>query len=164
MALYRAAVVRVAGDHRGNGSRRSKQARNPRDVKVAFAQEIVARFHDRAAADKALADFEARFKQGEIPENLEEVKLTTGTEPMLLLSGSQAGRLDRQHVRGDAHDRAGRGQSRRRESHRQDRQVAGEPGRLYCRWASVNSPKSRAPEANFDRWSGRTVCSDSKIP
>ena len=58
--------------------------RNPRDVKVMFAREIVARFHDRAAADKALADFEALFKQGEIPENLEEVKLTTGTEPMLL--------------------------------------------------------------------------------
>ena len=58
--------------------------RNPREIKVAFAQEIVARFHDRAAALKALSDFEARFKQGETPENLEEVKLTTGTEPMLL--------------------------------------------------------------------------------
>ena len=43
--------------------------RNPRDIKVGFAQEIVARFHNRAAAEKALADFEARFKQGEVPEN-----------------------------------------------------------------------------------------------
>ena len=39
------------------------QGRNPRDVKVGFAQEIVARFHDRTAAEKALADFEARFRR-----------------------------------------------------------------------------------------------------
>src|SRR5690349_24643403 len=44
--------------------------RNPRDIKVGFAQEIVTRFHDKVAAQKALADFEARFKQGEIPEQI----------------------------------------------------------------------------------------------
>jgi tyrosyl-tRNA synthetase len=60
-----------------------KAGRNPRDVKVAFAGEIVTRFHNRAAADKALADFEARFKQGEIPDNIPEVTLPTGGEPML---------------------------------------------------------------------------------
>jgi len=52
------------------------RGRNPRDIKVALAQEIVARFHDRAAADKALADFEARFRQGEVPADLPEVALT----------------------------------------------------------------------------------------
>jgi tyrosyl-tRNA synthetase len=46
--------------------------RNPRDIKVAFAQEIVARFHDRTASERALADFEARFKQGEVPEDMRE--------------------------------------------------------------------------------------------
>ena len=51
--------------------------RNPRDVKVAFAQEIVARFHNRAAAEKALADFEARFKQGEMPEDMPEHTINT---------------------------------------------------------------------------------------
>ena len=49
--------------------------RNPRDIKVAFAQEIVARFHDKAAAAHALADFEARFRQGALPEDLPEVQL-----------------------------------------------------------------------------------------
>lgn len=49
--------------------------RNPRDVKVAFAQEIVARFHDNAAAAHALADFEARFRQGALPEDLPEVEI-----------------------------------------------------------------------------------------
>jgi len=51
------------------------QGRNPRDVKVAFAQEIVARFHDRAAADEALRQFEATFRQGEVPANIPEFTL-----------------------------------------------------------------------------------------
>lgn len=45
--------------------------RNPRDIKVALAQEIIERFHSKAAADDALADFEARFRQGAIPDDLE---------------------------------------------------------------------------------------------
>ncbi|MBI2508617.1 MAG: tyrosine--tRNA ligase [Betaproteobacteria bacterium] len=49
--------------------------RNPREVKVAFAREIVARFHGSAAADKALGDFEARFRQREIPADIPEVRL-----------------------------------------------------------------------------------------
>ena len=38
---------------------------NPRNIKVRFAQEIVARFHSPAAAEQALADFEARFQKGD---------------------------------------------------------------------------------------------------
>ena len=57
-----------------------EEGRNPRDVKVAFAQEIVARFHDPAAATAALADFEARFKQGEIPANIPAVTVRGGTD------------------------------------------------------------------------------------
>jgi len=49
--------------------------RNPRDIKVGFAQEIVARFHDQSAAQRALADFEARFKQGEIPADIPVVSV-----------------------------------------------------------------------------------------
>jgi tyrosyl-tRNA synthetase len=52
--------------------------RNPRDIKVMFAQEIISRFHDRAAAEKALADFEARFKQGAIPDDIAEMTLDGG--------------------------------------------------------------------------------------
>jgi len=57
--------------------------RNPRDIKVRFAQEIVARFHDRAAADKALADFEARFREGKIPDDIEQHTISTQGEPIL---------------------------------------------------------------------------------
>ena len=49
--------------------------RNPRDVKVELAQEIVTRFHNRAAAENALADFEARFRQGAMPDEMHEVAL-----------------------------------------------------------------------------------------
>lgn len=49
---------------------------NPRDYKVRFAQEMIARFHDQAAAGRALENFEARFKQGLVPEDLEEIRLS----------------------------------------------------------------------------------------
>jgi tyrosyl-tRNA synthetase len=49
--------------------------RNPRDAKVMLAQEIVARFHSRAAADRALATFEARFRHGAVPDDIEAVSL-----------------------------------------------------------------------------------------
>lgn len=49
--------------------------RNPRDIKVVLAQEIVARFHGTDAARTALTDFESRFKQHEIPDDVPEVKL-----------------------------------------------------------------------------------------
>ena len=45
---------------------------NPRDVKVRFAKEIVARFHDAAAAERALEDFESRFRHGGVPDDLPE--------------------------------------------------------------------------------------------
>ncbi|MDR2241083.1 MAG: tyrosine--tRNA ligase [Zoogloeaceae bacterium] len=52
--------------------------RNPRDVKVLLAQEIVQRFHSRQAAEDALADFEARFRQGAIPQDIENVTVACG--------------------------------------------------------------------------------------
>src|SRR5437879_13498321 len=47
--------------------------RNPRDVKVLFAREIVTRFHSAGAAERAQADFEARFKHGVTPEGIPEI-------------------------------------------------------------------------------------------
>jgi tyrosyl-tRNA synthetase len=52
--------------------------RNPRDAKVLLAQEIVERFHSGQAARDALAEFEARFKDGALPESMPEVTLHTG--------------------------------------------------------------------------------------
>ncbi|MDE0926620.1 MAG: tyrosine--tRNA ligase [Methylophilaceae bacterium] len=47
---------------------------NPRNIKVGFAQEIVARFHSQADAEKALSDFQTRAKGG-IPDDVPEVAL-----------------------------------------------------------------------------------------
>lgn len=52
--------------------------RNPRDVKVMLAQELVARFHSRSAADEALAEFEARFSRGVLPSDMPEFVVEVG--------------------------------------------------------------------------------------
>lgn len=56
--------------------------RNPRDIKVLFAKEIVARFHSSKAAEAAEADFDARFRQGALPEDMPEITLPAGGKPM----------------------------------------------------------------------------------
>jgi tyrosyl-tRNA synthetase len=53
------------------------QGRNPRDVKVLLAQEIVARFHGQQAAVDALTEFEARFQKGVLPDDMPEVSLAS---------------------------------------------------------------------------------------
>ena len=50
------------------------EGQNPRDIKVALAQEIVARFHSKQAGEDALADFVNRSKGG-IPDDIPEVSL-----------------------------------------------------------------------------------------
>ena len=52
-----------------------EEGRNPRDIKVIFAKEVVARFHSKADAEAALEDFEARFSRGSIPEEMPEKTL-----------------------------------------------------------------------------------------
>ena len=59
------------------------EGRNPRDVKFELAGEIVARFHDRAAADRARENFIARFSQKTLPTDL----------PLQFLSCGDAGGL-----------------------------------------------------------------------
>ena len=50
--------------------------RNPRDAKVALAADMVTRFHGAAAAEAAREGFEARFRQGALPEDMPEVALS----------------------------------------------------------------------------------------
>jgi tyrosyl-tRNA synthetase len=52
-----------------------ESGRNPRDAKVMLAQEIVSRFHSPAAAEQALTDFEARFRQGALPDEMPEMSI-----------------------------------------------------------------------------------------
>ena len=52
---------------------------NPRNIKVRFAQEIVARFHSHADAEKALNDFQTRAKGG-IPDEVPEIRIAIDAE------------------------------------------------------------------------------------
>jgi tyrosyl-tRNA synthetase len=71
------------------------EGRNPRDAKVMLAQEIVARFHSRQAADAALGEFEARFRDGALPESMPEVTLrTSGAGLPIAQLAKQAGIVD----------------------------------------------------------------------
>ena len=49
------------------------EGRNPRDVKVMLAQELVERFHSKSAAQHALDEFNARFQKGALPEDMPDV-------------------------------------------------------------------------------------------
>lgn len=68
----------------GSWKEQVKEGRNPRDIKVALALEIITRFHSRAAAEAALADFEARFRGNAIPGDIPEVILETAGAGILL--------------------------------------------------------------------------------
>ena len=48
---------------------------NPRDIKFLLAREIVARFHDEAAAEKAQQGFIARHRHGQVPDDMPEMRL-----------------------------------------------------------------------------------------
>ncbi|MDA8416953.1 MAG: tyrosine--tRNA ligase [Betaproteobacteria bacterium] len=60
------------------------QGLNPRTIKVRLAQEIITRFHDAAAARQALADFESRFRDQTIPDNLPLLDIMVGSDGLQL--------------------------------------------------------------------------------
>ena len=55
---------------------------NPRDVKIWLAKEIIARYHDEAAAEAAHNDFTQRFSKNAIPDEMPEVTIAAGAEGM----------------------------------------------------------------------------------
>ncbi|OZB41736.1 MAG: tyrosine--tRNA ligase [Alishewanella sp. 34-51-39] len=55
---------------------------NPRDVKILLAKEIIARFHDEAAAEAAHQDFTQRFSKNALPDDIPEVLLSCEGQAM----------------------------------------------------------------------------------
>lgn len=51
--------------------------KNPRDIKFELGMEIVERFHGAEAANSALQGFKNQFQKGAIPEDIQEVTITT---------------------------------------------------------------------------------------
>jgi tyrosyl-tRNA synthetase len=73
--------------------RQVQEGKNPRDIKVSFAREIVGRFHGQQAAAAAAANFEARFTEGEIPKDLAEVRIPGGERGVPLAQVLKEARL-----------------------------------------------------------------------
>ena len=48
---------------------------NPRDIKFLLCEEIITRFHSKADAENAKADFIQRFQKNAIPDDMPEVKI-----------------------------------------------------------------------------------------
>lgn len=84
----------------------AKEGRNPRDIKILLAKEIVARFHSDEDANDAEANFINRFQKGQMPDEMPEVKISVSSEGIaipnllkeagLVLSTSEAMRMIKQ--------------------------------------------------------------------
>ncbi|MDN3681483.1 tyrosine--tRNA ligase [Vibrio tapetis subsp. quintayensis] len=77
--------------------------KNPRDVKILLAKEIIARFHTEADADAAEQEFINRFQKGAMPDEMPEFEFEAGLpignvlkEAALVSSTSDAMRMIRQ--------------------------------------------------------------------
>jgi len=79
------------------------EGKNPRDIKFLLAEEIIERFHDRSAADKARENFISRFQKGVIPDEMPEFSFSAEMpianllkEAELVKSTSEAMRMIKQ--------------------------------------------------------------------
>ena len=59
---------------------RVENGENPRDIKILLAKEIIARFHDDAAAEGAHQDFIQRFQKNAIPDEMPEFEIALGDD------------------------------------------------------------------------------------
>lgn len=53
-----------------------ENGKNPRDVKIDLAKELITRFHNKAAAETAHDEFINRFQKGALPEDMPELTIT----------------------------------------------------------------------------------------
>jgi tyrosyl-tRNA synthetase len=58
--------------------------RNPRDIKIDFAKEMIARFHSEADAEAAHQDFIKRFQKNALPDEIPEVTITIDEDSTMI--------------------------------------------------------------------------------
>ena len=63
--------------------------RNPKELKVELAMEIVARFHSQALAKKANEDFHMQFSQNKIPTDIPTFEFAEGIKVINLLKDAK---------------------------------------------------------------------------
>jgi tyrosyl-tRNA synthetase len=57
--------------------REKAEGRDPREIKALFAKELITRFHDEASANTAKAEFEKVYGADAVPDEIDEITLTT---------------------------------------------------------------------------------------
>lgn len=62
-----------------------QEGKNPRDIKILLAKEIIARFHSQADADAAEQEFINRFQKGAMPDEMPEFTFDVGVSITNLL-------------------------------------------------------------------------------
>ena len=67
--------------------------KNPRDIKVLLAKEIIERFHSTEAAEKAEQDFVQRFQKNAIPDDIPEVAVEAGPDGIAIANALKAADL-----------------------------------------------------------------------
>ncbi|MBT43185.1 MAG: tyrosine--tRNA ligase [Idiomarina sp.] len=67
--------------------------KNPRDIKVLLAKEIIERFHSKEAAEKAEQDFVQRFQKNAIPDDIPEVEVEAGPDGIAIANALKAADL-----------------------------------------------------------------------
>jgi len=67
--------------------------KNPRDVKFDLATEIITRFHDQHAAQRAKQDFIERFQKGNIPDEMPELNVQSQDGGIMLANLLKEARL-----------------------------------------------------------------------
>ena len=67
-----------------------RAGRNPMEIKALFARELVTRFHDAAAAEKAAADFAGIYSRDAVPDDVPEHELKTEGESLWLAKALSA--------------------------------------------------------------------------
>jgi len=78
--------------------------KNPRDIKIELARELIQRFHSKEDAERAYQDFVQRFQKNQIPDDIDVVELDANDLPIanllkeagLVASTSEANRMIKQ--------------------------------------------------------------------
>jgi tyrosyl-tRNA synthetase len=64
--------------------KQAAEGRNPRDIKVLLAQEIITRFHSARDAEQAAFEFMSRFKFGALPDEMPEFTMAAESDGVAL--------------------------------------------------------------------------------
>ena len=76
----------ISEDEINSLKKEMQDGKNPRDIKFILAEEIVDRFHKDGDGQKCKESFLNRFQKGQIPENVDSVKVNIDGESILLVN------------------------------------------------------------------------------